>query len=363
MLKNCLALLPPKDIIIKDLVKENELYKKGYIKIMSFSNFSRKYQLGKILGRGNFGTTYKGYNTHDNQYYAIKQLLIDYTGVPLNDLNKDYAFSLLENFFLEIEALTKLTKSKCNNVMKLYEVIYIDDYNQFFFILELIKGNDVSKLLKSIPIHKKVNYVDMVKKYWNNESEFIHYFVNPLISGVRCIHNQRISHRDIKPANIMYDQNNKTVKIVDLGLACINACTDISGTPRYLSPEYLYGLEYEELMKNMGDNSDITNITQDLSTTDITGGVNNDIWSVGVSLYEILSGKEFPYEDAINYKKVNINSIPFKWKYVKKLISSCLKENYNTREKLWNKMTTNTGLSYDIINKLNKKGKRKNNRN
>jgi serine/threonine protein kinase len=93
--------------------------------------------------------------------------------------------------------------------------------------------------------------------------------VSRVADALSYAHSQNVVHRDIKPANIMYDADSDTVKVTDFGIARITDSSKtktgmVLGTPSYMSPEQLSG-------------------------TKIDG--RSDIFSLGVSLYQMASGK------------------------------------------------------------------------
>ena len=82
-------------------------------------------------------------------------------------------------------------------------------------------------------------------------------------------HTLNVVHRDIKPANIMYDAASDTVKVTDFGIARITDSSKtktgvVLGTPSFMSPEQLSGMKIEG---------------------------RSDVFSLGVSLYQLLCGK------------------------------------------------------------------------
>lgn len=86
-------------------------------------------------------------------------------------------------------------------------------------------------------------------------------------------HQQHVAHRDIKPANIIYDKKKRVAKITDFGVACLtdNSKTKtgtVLGSPYYMSPEQLSGKKVDG---------------------------RADLFSLGVTLYQMLSG-ELPFK-------------------------------------------------------------------
>jgi len=117
--------------------------------------------------------------------------------------------------------------------------------------------------------------------------------IEQIIKGLRAFHRKEMVHQDIKPENIMIDQHNR-VKIIDFGSTQVAGLQEIhtpieqlhiEGTANYIAPELFEGFE---------------------------GTPKSDMFSLGVSIYEMLSGGHFPYgklEKAEAHKHYNYISI------------------------------------------------------
>jgi len=111
-------------------------------------------------------------------------------------------------------------------------------------------------------------------------------FAIQICQGLSTAHKAGIVHRDIKPENILIDKDGK-VKILDFGLAKLKGISKLTketstlGTIHYMSPEQIQGVEVDQ---------------------------RSDIWSLGVLIYEMLSGQvpfKGDYESAVMYAVLN----------------------------------------------------------
>jgi eukaryotic-like serine/threonine-protein kinase len=205
------------------------------------------YQILGVLGAGGMGKVYKVRNVLSDRVEAMKILLPD-----LSD-QKDLA----DRFLLEIKVLAALHHP---NIAELRTALTID--NQLVMIMEFVDGVSLAKRLEQgpIPVPEAVASVDQV------------------LAALGYAHAQKVIHRDIKPANMMVTPSG-TVKLMDFGIARSGTQSGLTmtgttlGSVSYMSPEQV-------------------------KCEPIDG--RSDLYSVGVSLYEMVSGQK-PFQDENNF--------------------------------------------------------------
>lgn len=197
-----------------------------------------RYRIIGLLGKGGMGKVYRAEDLKLNQIVALKFL-----SEKLEE-NED----ALKRFIGEVRTARQVSHP---NVCKVFD---IGDINgKHFLSMEFIDGDDLSQLLRRIGRLPSDKAVEISRQ---------------ICFGLHAIHDAGILHRDLKPANVIIDSNGKA-RITDFGIAGIEA--DISkkeisiGTPAYMSPEQITGREV---------------------TT------KSDIYSLGLLLYEIFTGKQ-----------------------------------------------------------------------
>lgn len=200
-----------------------------------------KFIMGKVVGTGASGTVRKGKNTQTEEIVAVKTV----------DASKFRSISDIEQMEEEMRVLATL---KHPYIIRLFEVTYAN--NTFYLVMEYASGGSL------------VKYIYNHGKGFLEEPEARRIF-QQITSAVDYCHRRRVIHRDLKPENILMDENNN-VKIADFGLAAVTApfsggLTLQCGTPEFTAPEITVGKEYD--------------------------GPTIDIWSMGVILYEALTGK------------------------------------------------------------------------
>jgi len=215
------------------------------------------YEIESLLGRGGMGVVYKALQLSLNRHVAVKIL------PPA--LSNDPSFAT--RFQREAQALAQLQH---RNIVHVYDVGKEEDLH--FFSMEYIDGKTLDEVLK--------------EKGRLDSDEAVR-IISQAAQGIEDAHRKGIIHRDIKPSNIILDKFGN-VKVMDFGLARITAdqsrptkSGDLLGTLDYMSPEQCRGEDLDE---------------------------RTDIYSLGVVLYEMLTGKrpfDAPNEAALIHKIIS----------------------------------------------------------
>ncbi len=199
---------------------------------------NNRYTILARLGRGAMGTVYRATDTQSGRDVALK--------IISSELAVDPA--MLERFKREGEALRQL---KHVNIVGYIDAFQHDE--QAVIVMEHVEGGSLYDLIKKGPL----------------PIEYAIQMALDLCDALIRSHRLKIIHRDIKPENILID-NDGTPKLADFGVARLSEGTRMTrsgvqvGTPYYMSPEAWEGR------------------TLDAQT---------DIWSLGVVLFEMLSGQ------------------------------------------------------------------------
>ena len=203
-----------------------------------------RFELHNLLGRGGMGEVYCATDTHTGEAVAVKALNPD---VLTNDP------MLLERFVREGEALRQL-----NHPNIVHMVAAVEEQGRHYLVMEFVEGGSLRDLLNSrgsLPASEVVKTALEVS------------------DALTRAHHLKIIHRDLKPGNILLAKDG-TPRLADFGIAHIQDSSQLTqsgtliGTVDYLSPEVCQGDPSNEL---------------------------SDIWSFGVMLFEMLSGK-LPFE-------------------------------------------------------------------
>jgi serine/threonine protein kinase/tetratricopeptide (TPR) repeat protein len=196
------------------------------------------YEVLKALGAGGMGVLYEATDTQLGRTVALKFL------PPQWGLDADFK----ERFLREARAAAALDHP---NVCAIYEAGETDE-GQLFIAMAYYHGETVKEMIGRGPL----------------EVEEVFDLAEQAASGLAAAHRAGLVHRDIKPANLMVTEGG-VLKILDFGLAKTGeeGLTDsgmVLGTPAYMSPEQTRGEEVD---------------------------ARTDLWSLGVVLYEMLTGQ------------------------------------------------------------------------
>ena len=213
------------------------------------------YKILEELGRGGMGVVYKAEDTKLKRTVALKFLPPELTRDP----------EAKRRFIYEAQAAAALSHP---NICTVHE---IDEYEGTSFIaMEYIEGQSLKEKVESGPL-KVEQAVDIAIE---------------VAEGLQEAHGKGIVHRDIKSANIMVTTKGQA-KIMDFGLAKLAGRTHLTqsgttiGTPAYMSPEQTRGEVVDQ---------------------------RTDIWSLGVVMYEMVTGQlpfKGEYEQAVIYSILN----------------------------------------------------------
>jgi formylglycine-generating enzyme required for sulfatase activity/dienelactone hydrolase len=219
------------------------------------------YQILEQIGGGGMGVVYKAQDTKLHRPVALKFLPPEYTRDP----------EAKQRFMHEARAASSLQHP---NICTIHDVDQTDD-GQLFIVMDLYEGETLRSKIGRGPI----GIDDAVE------------IALQMARGLAEAHKHRIVHRDIKPANVIVNHAG-LVKILDFGVAKLTGGAvpttfgSTVGTAAYMSPEQARGEDVDH---------------------------RSDLWSLGVVLYEMLSGRrpfEGDHESALIYAILNVENEP-----------------------------------------------------
>ncbi len=219
------------------------------------------YQILERLGGGGMGVVYKARDLRLDRPIALKFLPPDLTRDP----------EAKQRFIHEAKTASSLQH---NNICTVHDIDQTPE-GQLFIVMDLYEGETLKSKIErgALKVDEAIDTVVQIAQ------------------GLTKAHEHGIVHRDIKPANIMLTADG-VVKIVDFGLAKLSGRTLLTksgmtlGTVAYMSPEQAKGDPVDQ---------------------------RTDIWSLGVILYEMITGRlpfRGDYEQAIIYQTLNAEPDP-----------------------------------------------------
>src|SRR5213082_3716975 len=224
-----------------------------------------RYEIIGELGRGAMGVVYKAMDPVIGRTVAVKTIRLSEEGTGLSRPE------LLARFQTEARAAGLLTHP---NIVVVFDAGEEDGL--YYITMELVEGKSLQALLDdghAFPLPRTLRIMEQT------------------CSALQFAHERNVIHRDIKPANLMLTADD-TVKVTDFGTAKIlqfggtQQTAHVMGTPSYMSPEQVKGRAVDG---------------------------RSDIFSLGVMLYEMVTGeKPFPGQNitTVIYKIVNEIPVP-----------------------------------------------------
>jgi serine/threonine protein kinase/Flp pilus assembly protein TadD len=207
------------------------------------ATFARRYQVIEELGHGGMGRVYKVFDTDIKEKIALKLLR------PELALDKE----TVERFSNELKLARKISH---RNVCRMFDMGKAEGTT--FITMEFVPGEDLKKLIRKMGQIGAGRAVSIAKQ---------------VSEGLAEAHHLGVVHRDLKPQNIMVDEDGNA-RIMDFGIARslrgkgITGAGVMIGTPEYMSPEQVEGKDVDP---------------------------RSDIYSLGIILYEMLTGR-VPFE-------------------------------------------------------------------
>jgi serine/threonine-protein kinase len=195
----------------------------------------------RLIGRGGSGTIYMAWDEANQRSVAVKFLHDNYAANPV----------LLARFEREGRVFSEIQHP---NLVRVYTAGR--EGGRLYIVTEFVPGKNLYQLLKKegpFPIRRALS------------------ICRDVAAGLHAAHQHNVVHRDLKPENIMVRTTDQIVKVLDFGIAKdLNASVDLTqlgtyiGTPAYSAPEQVRGEKVDH---------------------------RADIFSLGVILYELLTGK------------------------------------------------------------------------
>lgn len=243
----------------------------------------KAYTISKILGQGGFGITYLASDNANGRYVAIKEFFMkdlcnrasdDSTVSVPSTGSKEAVHRFKQKFLKEARTISSLSHP---NIIRIYDVF--EENATAYYVMEYISGGSLN---------------DYIKKNGNMSESVALRYVLQVGDALHYLHGMSINHLDIKPDNILND-NGRAV-LIDFGLAkrYDNDGQQTSTTPVGLSHGYAPLEQYKK------------------------GGVaefspTTDIYSLGATLYKLLTGQTPPdanyvLENGINTKEINASA-------------------------------------------------------
>jgi serine/threonine protein kinase len=219
-----------------------------------------RYQIESLIGQGGMASVYKAYDSNLRRAVAIKVIHPHLSNNP----------KFFHRFEEEAAAVAQLRHP---NIVLIYDFSHEGDL--YYMVMEFVKGETLQNRLKGFhEARRRLSINDAIT------------YTAEICDAVDYAHKRGMIHRDIKPANIMLDVDGKAI-LMDFGIAHLvgasqhTATGAILGTAMYMSPEQIQSIKID---------------------------ARSDIYSIGITLFEMLSGRPpFKAESAMTLMMMHLN--------------------------------------------------------
>jgi serine/threonine-protein kinase len=219
-----------------------------------------RYKIQSLIGQGGMASVYKAFDPNLQRPVAIKVVH------PHLSNNPDF-FRRFE------EEATAVAQFRDENIVQMYDFAHDEDL--YYMVMEFVMGETLQTRLKRLNTSKRrLGIKEAIA------------FTTEICDAAFYAHERGVIHRDIKPANIMLDVNGRAI-LMDFGIAHMvdasqhTAAGTVLGTAMYMPPEQIQGLQIDD---------------------------RADIYSIGITLFEMLSGKPpFEADSAMTLMMMHMN--------------------------------------------------------
>ncbi|KAK8847001.1 hypothetical protein M9Y10_019575 [Tritrichomonas musculus] len=206
------------------------------------------YSFLRPIGQGGFSSVFLVFSNQYNIEFVVK--VSDYKGSQKSQESNEF----------DLNEINNLINLNHPNIINIYK--YFTDEHYLYIVLEYCEGGSLK---------------DMINKSGKIRSEILFTYCHQILTALKHCHDLKITHNDIKPANVLIDKNHR-LKLADFGLA--KGISQVNGQFK--------GQNGEIAAKQFGGSRPY--MAPELFTSNAYDPFKGDIWSLGVTFYELATG-------------------------------------------------------------------------